>query len=45
MYRYFRPDEVGTDPPKRIEHKIRLKSPVKEEEDDVQMYMYDSKGT
>lgn len=45
MYRYFKPDEVGTDPPKKIKHKIRLESPVKEEEEDAQMYIYDSKGT
>ncbi|KJA14231.1 hypothetical protein HYPSUDRAFT_208896 [Hypholoma sublateritium FD-334 SS-4] len=44
MYRYFRPAEGGTDPPKKIEHQLLLKSPVKEEEKDGRMYMYDSKG-
>lgn len=45
MYRYFRPEEGGTDPPKKIKHQVRLKSPVKEEEGDARMYMYDSEGT
>ena len=48
MYRYFRPDGGSAGPPEppgKIKHEIRLDSPpVKEEEKDARMYMYDSKG-